>query len=362
MQVEIPAKLDWLKHQNMTELSPAQVKRWESICQLNDLLYMATKDNRDPATNRNIPTSFVAFLDDLYLAAFERFNQCPGRFTIDSYVDIALFSLPSLKHIVAAPSTHIIKQARKVPVSSLKQTTSKTMQWLSKRTGRTVQEKIAPDNKVMTNLTVFSADTKENREAMYLYRILYDIISKRLTNSEVPCPCVGCQKTCDVPMREINALVSLHTKIKKSELADVPAQKQTIQNNKLMCDQYYKVIWDAVRKDQEQEKIISVIWDKMTERYIQIAFWLILACVLHESNCAIPDFWGVMEDKDGVLSFMHLVEDEKIPQSNCIKVYSADHIDSPYELAMNEKTISMKSVKDGQLVFSFDFSDIIEEV
>ncbi len=362
MQVEIPGKLDWLKHQNMNELTPDQLQRWRSICQLNDLLYMATKDNRDPATNRYNSISFAAFLDDLYKATYEGENKCYGRFTIDSYVDIALYSLPSLKHIVSSPSTRIIKVPQKVPVSSLKQTTAKTMRWLSKRTGRTVQEKIAPENKVLTNLTVFSADTKENREAVYLYRILYDIVSKRLLNADPPCPCVGCHKKCIVPMREINALISLHTKIKKSELAEVPPQKQSIQNNKLMCDQYYKRIWDAVRMDQEQEESIKLVWDMMAARYVQIAFWLVLSALLHESNCFIYDFWGDLADVDGKLFFNRTTGKDSVPVTNRVTVVSADNVGMKYILSLNGNIVSMVRESDQALVSAIDFSDIVERV
>ncbi len=362
MLVEIPGKLDWLKHQNMNELTPGQLQRWRSICQLNDLLYMATKDNRDPATNRYNRISFAAFLDDLYIATYKGTNNCHGRFTIDNYVDIALYSLPSLKHIVSSPSTRIIKVPQKVPVSSLKQTTAKTMRWLSKRTGRTVQEKIAPENKVLTNLTVFSADTKENREAIYLYRILYDIVSKRLLNMDPPCPCVGCRKDCIVPMREINSLISLHTKIKKSELAEVPAQKQSTQNNKLMCDQYYKRIWDAVRMDQEQEESIKKVWDLMARRYVQTAFWLVLSVLLHESNCFIYDFWGELTDAEGELSFCRTVGKESVPVENSIIIISADNTGMKYTLSLNGNTVSMVRESDQALVAAFDFSDIVERV
>lgn len=367
MHVDKPAKLDWLKHQNKAELSPAQLKRWGTICLLNDLLFITTKDSRDKATNKYQPQSFVAFLDDLYTAAYST-AQCPGRLLIDNYVSIALFSLPSLKHIVEKPSTHIIKTPKKVPVSALKQTSSKTMQWLSKRTGRTVQEKISPENKVLTNLTVFSADTKENREAMYLYRILYDIVSKRMINPSAPCPCAKCHDTsCLVPLREINDLILLQSKIKKSELSDVPAQKQTTQNNKLMCDLYYKRIWDAVRMDHEQENHINAVWHKMPNRYLQVAYWLILAGLLRESNCFIYDSWGILVDADGDIRYERIDDKLKDDQDrpwlvNDVTIYSTESLGISYNLTLDGHDISLTRNNDGAIVFTSDFSELLETV
>lgn len=362
MQIDIPSKLEWLKHQNTNELTPEQIVRWKNISLLNDLIYATTKDNRDPATNKSNPISFIAFLSDLYKAVNNEYNKCRGRFTIDNYVDIALYSLPSLKHIVSSPSTHIIKVPQKVNVSSLKQTSPKTMQWLSKKTGRTVQEKIAPDNKVMTNLTVFSVDTKENRETMYLYRILYDIVNKRLLDNTIPCPCLNCEKQCVIPMREIKALVSMHTKIRKGGLAEVPAQKQSIQNNKLMCDQYYKKIWDAVRMDQEQEELIRQSWDKMSSRYMQLSYWLVLAILLHESNCYIHDCFGMLDDSNGDISFQVITGEHIEPKENEITIYAYENENENYTYRLNNNEISLIRNSDEKTIASRDFTSLIEQV
>ena len=176
-----------------------------------------------------------------------------------------------------------------------------------------------------------------------------------------PCPCAKChEKECLVPVREINDLILLQSKIAKSELNGVPAQKQTIQNNKLMCDLYYKRIWDAVRLDQEQETHIREVWDKMPDRYLQIAYWLILAGLLREYNCVIYDEWGLLEDTRGDLNYIVARNNSRI--QNCIAVYSLETPGISYLLKLEENKISLNRIDDGEVVFASDFSDLLDEI
>lgn len=56
---------------------------------------------------------------------------------------------------------------------------------------------------------------------------------------------------------ELLRLYSLNTVVKQSELSKIPKIRHSVQNNKLMCDKFYKVIWDCNVKISRIEKELN---------------------------------------------------------------------------------------------------------
>lgn len=289
-------KTEWLMHNRTNLLTPAQRARYDAMVRLSDLLNRAMRDDMERTTGRYLPMLFTDFLEKLYRAVGELERQ-GETLLIDDFIRIARFSLPAIKHITSQPSTQIVKNMEKVPVSRVQQTASGTMRWLAKRPGRSIGEKIAPRNQVLTAATHFSADTKENRETIYLYEILYDVVRSRLKDNE------AALLEQDYSTKELQDLLALHIRIRRSDLADVPPVKQTMQNNKLMCDKYYKMVWDAVRQLSTVEEKLKCDWQQVEERYLQIGYWIVLARILHSTETVIHDRIGNLHDENGRLWF-----------------------------------------------------------
>ncbi len=330
---EMPKK-DFLLHNKVKLLTEDQRLWWDAMVRLNDVLSLTMRNHVERTTGLYLPMLFTEFLDCLYQVTHTE-RLCGQEFVFDEFINIATFSVPALKHIVSSPSTRIVKHAEKVHVLSLRQTSSSTMQWMAKRPGRTVQEKIAPQNKVMTSVTHFSADTKENREAMYLYNILHDLVRERLTDVH----CLTCEKAkqCGVPTKDIRDLLKLHTKIRQGELADVRPEKQSIQNNKLMCDVHYKMIWDGVKRLSRIEESLTENWLHLKERYMQLGYWIVLAQLLHDRDVVILDQYGKLADKGGCLQFL---SDDGEPVPNHVLLYPRTMPWQPFHLGQEDGTIS----------------------
>ena len=356
MSVPYP-KTEWLMHNRTKDLSEEQRSRFEAMVRLSDLLNLTMANDVIRTTGKYSEMLFTDFLEKLY-NTIQKINDCKHQLLMDDFVRIARFSVPAIKHIVSSPSTHILKNAEKVHISKMKQTTSATMRWMTKKPGRSIPEKIAPQNKVLTKVTHFSTDTKENRETLYLYGILHDVIQDRILNSK----CSTCSRAdeCGEDVKELYDLVSLQSKIRHGDLRDVPAIKQASQNNKLMCDKYYKMVWDAMGQISAVEEKLKSDWQNLGNRYLQVAFWIILAIILHDYDTVIYDYKGALHDEKGRLWF----GDNSSPSGSDMNVtlYQVAQPSMPMILCHAEHKIELVDVSNSETLISCDLSDILHDL
>lgn len=356
MSVPYP-KTEWLMHNKTKNLSDEQRSRFEAMVRLSDLLNLTMADDVIRTTGKYGEMLFTDFLEKLY-ETVQNANDCKHQLYMDDFVRIARFSAPAIKHIVSNPSTHILKNTEKVHVSKMKQTTSTTMRWMAKKPGRSIPEKIAPQNKVLTKVTHFSTDTKENRETLYLYGILHDVIQERILDSK----CSTCSRAdkCGEGVKELYDLVSLHSRIRHGDLCDVPAIKQARQNNKLMCDKYYKMVWDAVGQISAVEEKLRSDWESLSIRYLQVAFWMILATILHEYDTVIYDYKGALHDEKGCLWF----GENSGPADSDMKVtlYQTASPSAAMVLGCSGGRIELVDVPKNEILMSCDLFDILYDL
>ena len=333
---EFPNK-EFLLHNKAEVLTDEQRIWWDAMVRFSDILSLTMQNSMERTSGRYLSMLFTEFLEKLYRVISVR-RKCGKDFIFDDFVNIAVYSVSALKHIVSSPSKRIEKRSEKVLVSQLRHTSSKTMQWMAKRPGRSALEKIAPENKVMTSVTRFSADTKENRESLYLYDILHDIIQDRIHDTD----CLSCEyaASCGVPTKSIRDLLALHTRIRHGDLSDVPAEKQAMQNNKLMCDVNYKMVWDAVKYLSRIEDSLAVRWEMLQQRYVQIGFWIILSFVLQHTDSSIMDCYGTLSDDQGQLEF---IRSDGEPVKNEIVIYPTMRFWEPITLALNGFELTLRS-------------------
>ena len=356
MSVPYP-KTEWLMHNRTKDLSEEQRSRFEAMVRLSDLLNLTMTNDVIRTTGKYSEMLFTDFLEKLYNTV-QNINNCKHQLLVDDFVRIARFSVPAIKHIVANPSTHILKNTEKVHISKMRQTTSTTMRWMAKKPGRSIPEKIAPQNKVLTKVTYFSTDTKENRETLYLYGILHDVIQERIHDSK----CGDCSRAdkCGEDVKELYDLVSLQSKIRHGDLCDVPAVKQAYQNNKLMCDKYYKMVWDAVGQITEDEEKLKSDWKNLDKRYLQVSFWIILSIILHDYDTVIYDYKGALHDEKGCLWFGGSSGPSGSDMS--VTLYRATQPSMPMVLCHSKKRIELIDMLSNETIVSCDLFDILHDL
>ena len=244
------------------------------------------------------------FLRATYLSVSAYLSgNCKNKLLFDDFIFVADAAAKAMSAIVANPSTKLIKVEEQLKYNKLKNTGIKTMQWLAKRPGVSVAEKIAPRNKVQTVSTKFSVDTKENEASMYLYGVLYTILTARIHD----CDCASCKNSAcpDKALYEkIHKLYALKTQIKRSQLDNIPKIRHNVQNNKLMCDKNYKTVWDCNFKISRMEKELKAEWTNLSAALVKDVYFIILSIIFNQHDVMINDTVGsVSVDADGIVHF-----------------------------------------------------------
>lgn len=348
------ATRDILLNDRTEKMSDETLFRYRLMQGVNHIVNTALEGKRSRSSWECVGIQYSEFVREIARAFDDmvvRAEQCrsdgnePPIAVYDEFVGIAKFVLPALKSIVRQPSRQLTKVEVKLPAARAPGFTSKTMQWMSTRPGRTVAEKISPENKVKTTRTVFSVDTKENRETMYLYKHLHTIIASRLSKTK----CDKCtDRVCEREwVGEMKKLLVTYSHLKTDELGAVKPEKQAFQNNKLMCDLNYKTIWDGVKKLTEIEENIEAEFDHVYQRLAQVFYWALVGQALGDRRAKIIDDYGRLRDENGMLSFVRAEDSESKTNADEIMFFDENA----------ELEFALKFELDGALVKVFIYDD-----
>ena len=303
MSIDFP-KTEYLLTNRMEVLSEEQ-RRWSGLLTFRESIVNCAAGRYVGLLKDGCREMFLSeFLDSTY-AGIEPFlnSRCHGMLLVDDFIFIAGTASKALKNIVNSPSSRHIKVEEQVKYNKVTNTGIKTMRWLAHRPGSTIAEKIAPSNKVLNVSTRFTLDTKENEASMYLYGIVYSVLSNRLFKSE----CRSCRDHNCMHKRhfeELENLYALNNTIRRSELKDVPRVRHSIQNNKLMCDPNYKTVWDCNLRLSRMEQGMRAEWSNLTEILYSDLYYCILSVILHSKGVKLHDVAGeITFAEDGRLEF-----------------------------------------------------------
>lgn len=363
---KIELNKDTLFHNRIDKMNLTQQCYYDVMLKVNHIVNCALKDDRERSTGECMPMQFTSFLKKIgqaYESTLVQNNKCGSFVIFDDFVRIAAYGYDAIKEIVKNPSTHIEKIPTKMLANKATGFGTKTMRWMSQRPGRTIREKISPENKVLTTKTIFSADTKENRELMYLYRIIHEAIAVRVHNTK--CSKCSIESDCEYKdwMLKIQKLIAMNLKIKTSELGNVKPIKQSYQNNKLMCDKNYKIVWDSVKMlSSVEEKITCDYNTSLESRVAVLIFWIILSKLSNMKGILIDDFVGKVIDEKGYLKFVqNKTEHTKI---RLLKVDESGNFVDFFSICLDGYDIYLEN-KNGDKLFNYnveDFFQVIEKM
>lgn len=246
----------------------------ESICNAASL--------RDPVNN--------AYLSEFWNEAapeVDKFISQDGNRPLpyDDLMQMVSFCGDQMQEIVKNPRHNLVKVDRMVRPEKARDIGYKTISWLGKQPGKSVREKMAGKNTLLTQKKEYSYDIKENQVAMMLYLQLMRRVSNRINE--------GVKKEAyDVTQ---NAQMEQMRKIKKllreSPIGEVKAKNQTQANNVLLSDKNYLVIWRAYMDMSRFDARVEKRWVHALELYVQSVFLAINA-----ELCTCDDLY-VIEDR-----------------------------------------------------------------
>lgn len=360
MNNKLPSR-DALFHNRTESMNLEELCKFEIMLKINHIINCAlASGGRERSSGKCLTMQYTSFLENIsqsFEATVCQEEKCSSIVVFDDFIRIAEYSFSAIKDIIANPSTHITKVDTKVLANRASGFGSKTMRWMSQRPGRTIQEKISPENKILTTKTVFSTDTKENREFMYLYKILYEAIVERFKGTS--CQNCNSQSNCGYYdwISKMRKLLAYNNKIKTGDFEYVKPIKQSVQNNKLMCDKNYKIVWDAVQMLSHVEgKIYEDFNSNLHNRLSTLLFWLILGKLNSFDNVIIEDFAGSLQDKNGKLWFgSEAKEIDEVYNNDVLVLDNYGRIRSVLSLSLNRGIIKLSDGKD--ILFKNDISD-----
>ncbi len=245
----------------------------ESICNAASL--------RDPVNN--------AYLSEFWKEAapeVEKFISQDGNRPLpyDDLMQMVSFCGDQMQEIVKNPRHNLVKVDRMVRPEKARDIGYKTISWLGKQPGKSVREKMAGKNTLLTQKKEYSYDIKENQVVMMLYLQLMRRVSNRINE--------GIKKEAYdvVESSQMEQMRKIKKLLRESPLGDVKAKNQTQANNVLLSDKNYSVIWRAYMDMSRFDARVEKRWEQALELFVQSVFLAINA-----ELCTYDDLYVIEE-------------------------------------------------------------------
>lgn len=167
----------------------------------------------------------------------------------------------AVRHIAGNMRENIIRENVKLPVYQVKEINSYGLNWLSRRPGRTIKEKISNSTSLMAVKRRMSLDTGENRLYIALLKELNDIL-------ETKTKFLGKNMT-EVEREFWNFINSV---LYVDEIEEIGRWENMPPNNTLLSDQYYKKIWKGWEELKDLDRFVEECNHKISERLSEIFY------------------------------------------------------------------------------------------
>ena len=227
----------------------------ESICNCASL--------RDPVNN--------AFLSEFWTDAAKHVaplleSEAERPLPYDDLMQMVTYCGDQLQSIITSPRHNIVKVDKMVMPQRVKNAGSKTMNWLGRQPGKTIKEKVAGKNKMLTQVNEYSYDIRENQVAMMLYHQIMRRVSDRVNYG------INAGGYDDANSVQMSQLLRIKKLLRNSPLVDVNPKNHNQANNVLLSDKNYSVIWRAYLDMAQYDKKLEAQWETALQMYVKAVF------------------------------------------------------------------------------------------
>ena len=186
----------------------------------------------------------------------------------DELTRIATSTLDAVRHISNNFREKIIRENVLMPTYRAKEINSSGISWLSKRSGRTIREKLSSTNNLLAVRRRMSLDTGENRLYLAFLRQMEEYIEqKRLANPKL-------LAEVERDFQQL-ALKILHD----DELDEIGRWENMPPNNTLLSDRFYRQIWRGWNDLQKLSEMIKADSEHLGERLCTAYFFKLLSAL-----------------------------------------------------------------------------------
>ena len=227
----------------------------ESVCNCASL--------RDPVNN--------VFLSEFWTDATKHVaplleTEVERPLPYDDLMQMVSYCGDQLQTIITNPRHNIEKVDKMVMPQRVKNAGSKTMNWLGRQPGKTIKEKLAGKNKMLTQVNEYSYDIRENQVSMMLYHQIMRLVSDRVNYG------INAGGYDDTNSEQMTQLLRIKKLLRNSPLADITAKYHNQANNALLSDKNYSVIWRAYLDMAKYDKKLAAQWETALQMYVRAVF------------------------------------------------------------------------------------------
>lgn len=226
----------------------------ESICNYASL--------RDPVNNAFLPEFWTDAAKGVAPLLYSKAERPPHY---DDLMQLVSYCGDQLREVFQTPRYDSVKADKMVMPQRLKDAGSKTMNWFGRLPGRTVREKLAGKNRILTQVNTYSYDIRENQVAVMLYRQIMRRAAARMDDEADAGPD-------DPESPQMAQLRKLKTALRGSPLNEVHAKNHARANNALLSDKNYSVIWRAYLDMEKYDKRQAEKWTDALSLYEKTVF------------------------------------------------------------------------------------------
>ena len=183
----------------------------------------------------------------------------------DELSRISAATFDSVRHISNSFREKILRENVMMPTYRAKEISEAGLNWLSRKSGRTIREKLSSTNSLLAVRRRMSLDTGENRLFMAFIRRMEEYIEQKRKS------CPELLTLCERDLQE-NILKILH----REEIEEIRRTENTQPNNTLLSDKFYRQIWRGQTDLQNISELIHNDSKKISERLCTVYFWKLL--------------------------------------------------------------------------------------
>lgn len=287
----------------------------ESICNCASM--------RDPVNN--------AYLTEFWSEAAPNVEEFVGLLgsrplPYDDLMQMVSFCGNQLMNVVKEPRHNLVKVDRMVRPERAREIGYKTISWLGKQPGKTVREKMAGKQSLLTQKKGYSYDIKENQVAMALYKQLMRRVTDRVNN--------GIKKNAydNTGNTQMNQMLRIKKLLRESPLKEVVGKNHTQANNVLLSDKNYSVLWRAYMDMSRYDTRFEKRWKYALELYVKAVFLALNAELLSYDDIYVLEDRIKLDELKGLKASYIVGYHYKIPyivnveldgKSILIKMYDA---------------------------------------
>ncbi|MBF0314288.1 MAG: DUF2357 domain-containing protein [Oligoflexia bacterium] len=221
----------------------------------------------DPFSGCSMHTGIVDFM---ILLTRSMQNKLFQNETKDRIYRIVSHTKEAVLAIMNHTRDKIVREHIMLPIHTVREVDSKTIQWLGRQSGRTLREKLSGKPYIKAVRRSSSVDTSENRLLKAFFLRLEQILVQRQSALDATT-----EKTCE------ELLLLLQQWPRSENASQIGVWGNLPPNNALLQDKYYRKIWEGWLGLQEIDFKITEDSKRIQSDILSVVYWETLSLLNH---------------------------------------------------------------------------------